>query len=106
MIRYYVYIMASLSRVLYVGTTRDVERRAWEHRNKKLGGFTARYNVNRLVYFERYDFADDAVARERQLKRWRRSKKVRLIEEMNPEWNDLALSDEEFEKQCLDEWDY
>jgi len=94
--------MASLSRVLYIGTTRDLERRAWEHRRKILRGFTARYNVNRLVYFERFDMADDAVARERQLKRWRRSKKIWLIERMNPEWNDLAMSDKEFEREYFE----
>lgn len=99
--RFYVYIMASFSGTLYVGLTTDIERRAWEHRNRRTNGFTAKYNINRLVYYERYDLLLDAFARERQIKRWRRSKKVALIERKNPNWNDLAMTDEEFEREYL-----
>ena len=88
---YYVYIMASRRRVLYVGVTNDLARRVDEHKQKKNAGFTARYNVNRLVYFEEYGDIREAIAREKQIKSWRRSKKVALIELLNPKWRDLAL---------------
>ena len=88
---YYVYIMASRRRVLYVGVTNDLARRVGEHKQKKNAGFTARYNVNRLVYFEEYGDIREAIAREKQIKGWRRSKKVALIELLNPKWRDLAL---------------
>ncbi len=85
-----VYIVASPSRVIYVGVTNDLERRIAEHREKASAGFTARYNVTRLVYFEQYDRAADAIAREKQLKGWVRAKKIALIEKDNPAWRDLA----------------
>ena len=85
-----VYIVASPSRVIYVGVTNDLERRLREHREKATAGFTARYNVTRLVYFEQYDRAADAIAREKQLKGWTRAKKIALIERMNPTWDDLS----------------
>lgn len=85
-----VYIVASPSRVIYVGITNDLERRIAEHREKAIAGFTARYNITRLVYFEQYDRATEAIAREKQLKGWTRAKKVALIERNNPIWNDLS----------------
>ena len=77
---YYVYILASKSRTLYTGITNDLERRVVEHRRKLVPGFTARYNINRLVYFEVFHDALDAIAREKQIKGWNRMKKVALIE--------------------------
>jgi putative endonuclease len=86
---YYVYILASARRVLYIGVTNDLLRRVLQHREKHIPGFTAKYNVNRLVYFEVYGHVRDAIAREKQLKVIRRAKKNSLIESMNPGWKDL-----------------
>ena len=86
---YYVYIMASRSRVLYVGVTNDLARRVNEHRCARNKGFTSRYRVTRLVYFEEFMDIRDAIAREKAIKSWRRSRKVLLIEARNPSWEDL-----------------
>ncbi len=88
--RFFVYILASKSRVLYTGVTNDLYRRVAEHKTRQVPGFTARYNVNRLVYYEEYSRIQDAIAREKQIKGWLRRKKVALIESQNPEWNDLS----------------
>jgi putative endonuclease len=88
--RFYVYIVASLSGTLYVGMSRDLDRRITEHKLGEIEGFTKKYGVNRLVYFERFQYVRNAIAREKQIKSWRREKKVALIEEMNPSWKDLA----------------
>jgi len=69
--------------------TNDIVRRVYEHRTKAVGGFTARYDVNKLVWFEIYDDAITAISREKELKKWRRDWKIRMIEEQNPEWVDL-----------------
>ncbi len=87
---YYVYIMASKTKVLYTGITNDIYARVWQHKRKINKGFTARYNVNRLVYFAETDEVDKAIAYEKQIKGWLRIKKIRLIEKDNPNWNDLA----------------
>jgi putative endonuclease len=87
---YYVYIVASLSRILYVGMTNDLCRRVYQHRFKLLGGFTARYNIYRLVHLEHATDVNAAIAREKQLKNWSRKKKVALIEAENAGWVDLA----------------
>jgi putative endonuclease len=88
---YYLYILASIKRVLYIGVTGNFEQRLAEHRSHKYPqAFTARYNVTRLVYCEEYTRVEDAIAREKQLKDWRRSKKVALIERSNPQWEDLV----------------
>lgn len=87
---YYVYIVASLSRTIYVGMTNELPRRIQQHKQKLLGGFTARYSVDRLVYFEHTTDVNAAIAREKQVKSWSRKKRVALIEEHNPAWNDLA----------------
>lgn len=87
---YYVYIMASYSGTLYAGVTNDLQRRVWEHKEKLIEGFTKRYNINRLVYFEETPDAESAIAREKQIKGWVRRKKVALIESVNPEWRDLS----------------
>jgi putative endonuclease len=83
--------MASYSRTLYVGVTNNLERRVYEHKNKRnVDSFSARYNISRLVYFEETNNILEAIAREKQLKRWRREKKVFLIEQHNPAWHDLS----------------
>ena len=89
---FHVYILASRSRVLYIGVTSDLEKRLWQHKNKVADGFTARYAVDRLVHVESTPDARAAIAREKQLKGWRRSRKVALIESENPDWRDLSLS--------------
>jgi putative endonuclease len=86
----YVYILTNVSRTLYIGVTNDLERRMAEHRRKMSPGFTRAYNVTLLVHVEPFTSASDAIAREKQLKRWSREKKVRLIESENPAWRDLA----------------
>ena len=90
MFQYYVYIMSSQSGVLYIGVTNDLNRRVGEHKEGLIPGFTRRYKVNRLVYYETTNDVNSAIAREKQIKRWRREKKVNLIETINREWNDLA----------------
>ena len=88
--QFFVYITASKRNgTLYVGVTSDLPARAWQHKNKVTGGFTAKYNVDHLVYFEPHEQAETAILRERQIKTWRRAWKIRLIEEGNPEWRDL-----------------
>jgi putative endonuclease len=87
---YYVYIMASQRRVLYVGITSHIEHRVFQHKAHALGGFTAKYNVTNLVYFERYSSVIQAIQREKELKGWRREKKIALIESSNPKWRDLS----------------
>ena len=86
---YFVYILASLSRVLYIGVTNSVERRTNEHRNE-LEGFCRKYRVRRLVHYERFHYVRSAIRREKELKGWLRIKKIRLIEESNPTWEDLS----------------
>ncbi|HUO04604.1 MAG TPA: GIY-YIG nuclease family protein [Candidatus Binataceae bacterium] len=86
---YYVYIMSSLSRVLYTGVTNDLERRVIEHKEGAPGSFTARYNVNRLAYFEEFGEITEAIAREKKIKRMSRAGKIRLVVSMNPVWEDL-----------------
>ena len=87
---YYVYIMTNRSRTLYVGVTGNLQRRVYQHKHKLVPGFTSRYNIDRLVYFERFLDVRLAIAREKQLKRWLRAKKIALIETQNPEWKDLS----------------
>ncbi len=91
MANFYVYILASKpDGVLYIGLTNDLERRLREHKGKVLKGFTKRYNVDTLVYFEEHDTYDEAFTRERRLKKWNRDWKIKLIEKQNPGWEDLA----------------
>ena len=87
---YYVYIVASRYRTLYVGVTNDLRRRIDEHRSRSIPGFTAKYHASRLVYFEEFDDPQIAIDREKQIKSWRRAKKTSLIEATNPRWIDLA----------------
>ena len=85
------YILASQRNgTLYTGVTSDLAGRIWQHRNKRdASGFAARYNVTRLVWYEAYDTMEDAIRREKHLKAWKRAWKIRLIEECNPNWDDL-----------------
>ena len=86
----YVYIMSNRKNgTLYVGVTTDIARRAWEHRTGYIDGFTRRYGLNRLIWFERHEEIVPAIRREKNIKDWPRAWKVRLIEKMNPEWEDL-----------------
>jgi putative endonuclease len=81
---FYVYIMASKSRVLYTGVTNNIRRRVWEHKNDELPGFTLKYRVHRLVYFGRFQYVGNAIAREKAIKGWLRRKKIALVETENP----------------------
>ena len=87
---YYVYIVASRTRVLYCGLTNSVARRTEEHRAGLIPGFTADYKCHRLVWFEHYRYVHNAIDREKEIKRWTRAKKIELIEETNPSWADLS----------------
>ena len=88
--QFFVYITASKRNgTLYVGVTSDLPGRAWQHKNKVIDGFTAKYDVDLLVYCEPHEQAETALLRERQIKKWRRAWKIRLIEESNPQWRDL-----------------
>ena len=87
---YYVYILASrIGGTLYVGVTNDLIRRVYEHKSKSTEGFTEKYDVIKLVYFEPFDDPENAIKREKRLKKWNRAWKIRLIEERNPNWDDL-----------------
>ena len=87
---YYIYILGSFSGTLYVGVTGNLRRRIWQHKEHAIEGFTARYDVTRLLYFETYHEVLNAIAREKQLKGWARAKKIALIEKENPRWEDLS----------------
>ncbi|MGH7771135.1 MAG: GIY-YIG nuclease family protein [Candidatus Binatia bacterium] len=89
--QYYVYIMTNKSRTLYTGVTSDLERRVYEHKQRLVPGFTGKYNITRLVYFEVTYDVRAAIAREKQIKGWLRRKKIALIESVNPEWKDLSV---------------
>ena len=87
-----VYIMTNYSQSsLYIGVTSNLQKRVWEHKNKVVAGFTKKYNINRLVYYELTDSIETAINREKQLKRWHREWKINLIKEMNPDFRDLSL---------------
>jgi putative endonuclease len=87
---FYVYILASrIGGTLYIGVTNDLIRRVAEHRLKSVESFTEKYEVDRLVYFEQFDDVENAIGREKLLKKWNRAWKIRLIEELNPNWDDL-----------------
>src|SRR5271170_7528666 len=88
--RYYVYIMASRSLTLYTGVTGDIYHRALQHKAGEVEGFTKKYHINRLVYYETFKYVNNAIAREKQIKAWTRAKRLALIKTMNPAWQDLA----------------
>ena len=95
--QYYIYIITNSSRTLYTGVTDDLARRVYEHKNKVIGGFTQKYNITRLVYYEITSDVQAAIQRGKQIKGWLREKKIALIEAGNPEWKDL--SEGRYEKQ-------
>jgi putative endonuclease len=88
--QFWVYILSSRTGTLYVGITGHLNRRIMQHKIDTIEGFTAKYKVHRLVYYESFDHAANAISREKQLKHWRREKKIALIENTNPRWQDLA----------------
>jgi putative endonuclease len=88
--RYYVYIMSNEAHTIYVGVTHDLERRVYQHKHSLIEGFTRRYNLTKLVYYAETNDVREAITREKQIKGWLRAKKVALIEEMNPYWDDLG----------------
>ena len=88
---YFIYIMTNNSKTLYIGVTNDLRRRIYEHKNKLIDGFTKKYNVTKLVYYESCSSIDAAIRRERQLKNWHRQWKINLIESINQDWKDLSL---------------
>ena len=90
---YFVYILSNWNhKVLYVGVTNNLERRLYEHKNHLLEGFTKKYNVDKLVFFEETDDIYQAIAREKQIKGWTRAKKNALVESVNPDWSELSLT--------------
>ena len=88
---YYVYLITNWNnKVLYIGVTNNLERRLYEHKNKLIKGFTEKYNINKLVYFEQTNDIESAITREKEIKKWRREKKNSLIESTNKQWEDLS----------------
>jgi putative endonuclease len=87
---YYVYIIASRTHILYTGITNNIKRRTDQHSNATFPGFTASYKCHRLVWFEHYQYVNNAISREKQIKHWGREKKIKLIEQTNPTWCDLS----------------
>ena len=96
---YYVYIIASRTHILYIGITNNIQRRTEQHSNASFPGFTAAYQCHRLVWFEYYQYVNNAISREKQIKRWGREKKIELIERTNPTWADLS---EQWGKETAD----
>ena len=88
--RYFVYILANKSKMLYTGVTNNLERRLFEHKQHLVEGYTKRYKITKLVYYDETNDVIAAIAREKQIKGWLRQKKITLIESMNPEWKDLS----------------
>ena len=89
--QYYVYIMSSRSSTLYIGSAHDLMKRVLDHKEKVVDGFTKRYSINRLVYYEACESLESSINREKQLKGWIRARKIALIESVNPDWKDLSL---------------
>jgi len=88
---YYVYILTNYSKTLYTGVTNNLHRRVYEHKKKLIPGFTQKYNINQLVYYEETSDVREAISREKQIKGWLRAKKIALIESKNPQWLDLSF---------------
>jgi putative endonuclease len=87
---YYVYILTNASRTLYTGMTNDLERRVLEHKSKSIPGFTRKYNISMLVWYDTFNDVNEAIEAEKRVKGWNRSKKMKLVEEANPKWLDLS----------------
>ena len=88
----YIYMLASKKNgVLYIGVTSNLIQRIWQHKNKQIEGFSKKYNVDKLVYFEQHKCMESAITREKRLKKWNREWKIELLEKQNPDWNDLWL---------------
>jgi putative endonuclease len=87
--QYCIYITTNKSGTLYIGVTSNLKKRIWEHKNKVVGGFTKKYNADKLIYFEQTENVMSALEREKQLKKWSRKKKINLISNLNPNWKDL-----------------
>ena len=87
--QYFVYILTNNSGALYVGFTSNLKNRIWEHKNKVVKGFTEKYNIDKIIYFEQSENVHSAIQREKQIKGWSRKKKIALFEKENPEWRDL-----------------
>lgn len=89
--QYYIYLLSNKKNgTLYIGVTNDLERRMFEHKNKLVSGFTSKYGLDKLMYFEQFQYVNDAIKREKQLKNWNRQWKIDLIEENNNKWEDLS----------------
>lgn len=89
---YFVYILTNWNnKVMYIGVTNNLLRRIYEHKHKTIDGFTKKYNIDKLVYYEYFEDINIAIAREKELKKWRREKKDNLVQDKNPEWKDLSL---------------
>jgi len=94
---YYVYLLTNWNnRVIYAGVTNDLNRRLYEHKNKLIPGFTKKYHLNKLVYFEETQDINAAIAREKEIKKWRREKKDKLVNQINPNWQDLSEGLQDF----------
>lgn len=89
---FYVYILTNNSGTLYIGVTSNLVKRMWEHKNKVVKGFTEKYNIDKLIYYEIFEDAENAIIREKQLKNWNRSKKYVLIRKMNPKFEELTFN--------------
>jgi len=98
--QYSVYILTNPSRTLYVGVTNNLARRVQEHKQKLVPGFTSKYNITKLVWYEHFSSPYDAISREKQLKGWRREKKLALIRSLNPDWTDLGEEQTERPLDC------
>jgi len=88
---YYVYILTNKSNTLYIGITNDLIRRLYEHKNKLIAGFTKKYNIDRLIYYEVFDSPETAIQREKEIKSWTRKKKLELIKKVNPNFEELEI---------------
>ena len=89
--QYYVYILTNKSNTLYIGITNDLIRRLYEHKNKLIAGFTKKYNIDRLIYYEVFDSPETAIQREKEIKGWTRKKKLELIKKVNPNFKELEI---------------